>query len=275
MDLVRAVITDLYTFAMQKFVGTRPLQLAPYEDSTQDTAEMTSETNTFRSTADIISTGTATGTNTVMYTGGMETPIFQNPTMEFDGVIALLPYAAMLIVLENRGRWAKVAHNGLVGWILREELVDRAAHVYPYFVIGERNGTDDPNTIRLRAAISDEYSGGVVHAPLQQVEYVHYRLLRKGITIPWDDTRPRTPGTWQTLLKGRPGVHISVHPKTGAIMEFVHPDGSGHLAYVEAVFPDETISISEADHPEDGIYNERVLTREEWRELSPVFIEVM
>jgi surface antigen len=65
-----------------------------------------------------------------------------------------------------------------------------------------------------------------------------------------------------------------VRPKTGSILEYVLPDGRGHVAFVEAVFPDETINISETDYPEGGGYNERVMTQEEWRELKPVFIQI-
>ena len=44
------------------------------------------------------------------------------------------------------------------------------------------------------------------------------------------------------------------------------------MAYVEAVFPDGTIQVSESDWPEDGIYSERTIVQEEWQKLSPTFI---
>jgi surface antigen len=47
----------------------------------------------------------------------------------------------------------------------------------------------------------------------------------------------------------------------------------GYLAYVEAVFPDDVITISEANFPDAGIYNERSLTKEEWKDLRPIFIQ--
>jgi surface antigen len=46
----------------------------------------------------------------------------------------------------------------------------------------------------------------------------------------------------------------------------------GHVAFVEAVFPDASLQISEANWPDRGIYNERVMVREEWKKLSPTFI---
>lgn len=52
-------------------------------------------------------------------------------------------------------------------------------------------------------------------------------------------------------------------------------DEVGHVAYVEAVFPDDTITISEVNFPDSGIYNERSLLKEEWKSLKPVFIQIV
>ena len=98
--------------------------------------------------------------------------------------------------------------------------------------------------------------------------------MRRGIRIAWPEVRPRTPGSWHTILRGLPGVHVGVLPKQGMIIEYTEENDIGHLAYVEAVFPDGTITISEANHPHGGIYNERSLSRETWRSLQPLFIEV-
>ncbi len=160
------------------------------------------------------------------------------------------------------------------GWVLRDDLSDRAAYVYPEFIVGEENQTDDPNTQRLRAAILDEFCGTEAEVPLQAGEYVVYKLMRRGKKISWPSIRPRTPGRWHTFLKGTPGIHIGIAPKMGSVMECTLENDIGHLAYVEAVFPDERITISEAHYPDDGIYNERTLTKEEWQELNPIFIEV-
>ena len=213
--------------------------------------------------------------NTLMYAGGTEIPLYMNPTKEFDSILETLSYGDMVMVLEQKGRWAKVVYGEKAGWVLREDLVDRAAHVYPKFIIGEENNAEDPNTIRIRAIIDDMFGGGKSEMPLQAGEYVMYRLFRKGLRINWPETRPRTPGTWHTILRGVGGIHIGVSPKTGSIMEYMAPEDVGHLVYVEAVFPDETINISETNYPEGGVYNERVLTREEWQKLRPVFIQVV
>ncbi len=64
---------------------------------------------------------------------------------------------------------------------------------------------------------------------------------------------------------------MNVLPKTHSIMEYTI-DEVGYLAFVEAVFPDRSIKISEVGFPEDGYYREAIMTQEEYRELKPVFI---
>lgn len=212
--------------------------------------------------------------HSVMYVGSARAPLFLNPTKEFDAVIRELSYGTMVMVLEEKGRFARISQNGSDGWTLRDDLIDRAAYVYPEFQIGEENGADEPNTLRTRAVIGDAFHGGEAEFPLQAGEYAYYKLVRKGLAITWPDVRPRTPGMWHTILKGVSGVSIGVIPKVGSIMEYTQPDETGHLAYVEAVFPDESIVLSEANYPDRGIYNERTLVKEEWTMLNPLFLQI-
>jgi hypothetical protein len=212
--------------------------------------------------------------NTVMYANRTGLPVFKNPTGEFDTVVGRLSFGMLVMVLGEKGKFVRISSNGIEGWARREDLVDRAAHVYPEFIIGKENNSNDENTTRVRAILGDEFGGSDIEYPLQAGEYVLYRLYRKGLRIIWPVSRPRTPGMWHELLRGMPGTHMGVAPKTGTIMEYMLHDELGHVAYVEAVFPNETISISEVNFPHSGIYNERVLTREEWRELRPIFIQV-
>jgi hypothetical protein len=211
---------------------------------------------------------------TVAYIASAETPLFATPTKEFDTVITRLGYGTMVMVLAEKGRFSNIAQDGMAGWVLREDLVDRAAHVFPDFVIGKENVADDPNTLRVRACIKDAFHGGETEVVLQSGEYALYKLMRKGLTINWPPTRPRTPGRWRYILRGVPGIYIGVTPKTGSVMECTLEHDMGHLAYVEAVFPDDRITISEANNPDNGMYNERTLTKEEWTALNPVFMQV-
>jgi len=295
MSLIFDVFEDLYTFARDSMSGilsnlhggkasspallnaapSRSQLPAAHETEEEEEDVLEDLPLTFKSTAEILSTTSVMSPkNTVMYTGSERVPIMRRPTMEFDGGVAYIPYGAMVMVLESRGRWSRVAYRDAQGWVLRDELVDRSAHVYPDFTIGEPNRADDPNTLRVRACIDDEFGAGRAELPLQSSEYVLYRLYKKGITVIWPDVRPRTEGMWHEILKGKEGIQIGIRACSGCIMEYVYEDGIGHLAYVEAVFPDETISISEANYPSDGVYNERVVTKEEWRELKPVFMDI-
>lgn len=233
---------------------------------------------TFKKIESILKTDTYVHTdmarNTIMYAGNVSVPVYKNPTMEFDAQIGVIPYGEMVMMLEPQGRFLKVIWNTLEGWVLKDDLVDRAIRVYPEFTVGKENGVDDSNTVHVRAIIKDEFGVSRSEFSLQAGEYVLYRLWKKGIRIEWPKTRPRVPGLWHTILKGVPRVHVGVTPKVGSVMEYMLNNDVGHLAYVEAVFPDNTITISEANFPDSGMYNERELTTEEWKELKPVFITV-
>jgi hypothetical protein len=217
----------------------------------------------------------ARGKNTIMYAMARKTPLYDGPTIAFDSERATIPYGALVLVVEPEGRFYRVIWNTHEGWVLKEHLADRASLVYPNFIPGEENSVDHPNTARVRALLDDEF--GLAHSefPLQAGEYVLYKLWRRGLTIPWPKGDvPRTPGMWHTLLRGGEGIHMSVAPRAGSLMEYTEAQGIGHVAYVEAVFPDGMIAISEANHPHAGIYSERTLAKDVWQALRPVFIEV-
>lgn len=212
--------------------------------------------------------------NTIMYADSIHVPVYKNPTIEFDAQIGEIPYGEMIIVLEPKGRFYRIVWNTLEGWVLRDDIADRAIRVFPEFTIGEENSVDHPNTAHVRAIIDDAFGLGRSEFPLQAGEYILYRLWKKRIQIVWSSVRPRVPGAWHKILKGTPNVRIGVTPKIGAVMEYMMTSEMGHLAFVEAIFPDDTITISEANFPDLGIYNERVLTKEEWKELHPVFLTI-
>lgn len=214
--------------------------------------------------------------NTLMYARDIDIPIYRNPTVEFDAQIGTIPYGEMVMVLEPKGRFFRIVWSTFEGWVRKEDLADRAAHVYPEFVVGEENSVDHPNTARVRAILRDTFNAKHTELPLQAGEYVLYKLWKKGKRIEWPRSRdPRVPGLWHTILRGVPRIHVGVMPKIGAVMEYMMTDDIGHLAYVEAVFPDDEISISEVNYPDSGKYSERTLTREEWRELRPTFVSVL
>lgn len=287
MQLLYAVIDELYTFAKEAFLGIFLNQknendIKKIIENKSDSEKEREKKSTFRSTKDILrnrNTDSFTPINSgekniLMYSGGVDVPVCSDPTFSFDSVIYLLNYGDMVMVLEQKGRWSKIVINEKEGWVLRENLADRAAYVYPDFVIGEKNSTDEPNTIRLRAMIGDEFACGFLKSSLRSEEYILYKLTRKNIKFIWPDIRPRLAGNWHNVLRGKDGVYISIQPKEHTVIEYLTKDGQGALAYVEAVFPDSTIKLSEVFTNEEGRYHESLLTQEEWKELSPLFIDI-
>lgn len=254
-----------------------------YESDLEEDREEQEVVTTFKTVSEILSTKPIaraseaqdeSARSMIMYAGDIDIPLYANPTIEFDTQIVTIPYGEMLMVLDAKGRFYKVSWNEALGWVLKDDVVDRSAHTYPEFVIGGENVAHDPNTVHIRAMLGDMFAAARAELPLQAGEYVTYKLLKKNIRIAWPEVRPRTPGRWHQILRGVPNVHIGVMPKAGSIIEYVQEDDVGHVAYVESVLPDDTIALSEANYPDSGKYNERTLTKEEWKELRPVFIEV-
>lgn len=287
IDQLYAQIISLSVRLVRAYTEAYKKQRVTSSEDDQDLSEVhegdsvRAETNTFRKVQEILHEGTMTNAesiihthNTIMYAGTVSVPLFKNPTIEFDTQIGTIPYGDLVMMREPQGRFYRALWNGIEGWVLKDDLVDRAVRVHPQFQIGEENSVDHPNTVHVRAIIQDTFGLSRSEFPLQAGEYVLYRLWKKGIRIAWPEIRPRVPGLWHSILKGVPGVHIGITPKAGAIMEYMLDGDVGHLAFVEAVFPNETIALSEANFPDSGTYNERELPREDWKELRPVFISV-
>lgn len=205
------------------------------------------------------------------YIGESDCCLYTHPTVIFDGAQKRLLYGDRVAVHRYEGRFASVTAGADSGWVLKDVLFREVDDVLPRLVVGAIYDCDHRETMKLRKAIGDEFLGAAVHAPLTSVEYVTYRLMRAGKRFPWGTIRPRTPGSWQRLLKGAAGVHSGVSPKTGSVMEY-HGSEADVLAYVDAVAPDETIRISMISDDDNARYLEQELTKDSWRELRPVFI---
>ena len=201
-------------------------------------------------------------------------PRYTAPQQEFDGIVERVPYGVAVTVVGYRGRYASVLRGGHTGWILKDDLAPDKSTVWPQFVVRHEYLASEPDTIKLRAIIEDVFGAGESDLPLQAGEYIMFRLLSEHRTIVWPQTRPRVPGMWQSILRGVPGIHSTIMPKTDSIMEWSTEYGEGRLAYVEAVSPDNTISLTLVGLHEAGQYETLTLTESEWRELRPVFIEV-
>lgn len=279
MPLMIAVIEDLFTFAVKALFGTKNASsgvifMAPRKErmaieSPKSVSEKPLPPAHLEGVFEPVLT--TPQKNTVVYCAAGGAPLRSSGKTGVDNVIEHVPYGSMLVALHTNDGWVRVFHKGTEGYMELTDLADRAAYVYPKFTIGEENNAHDPNTERLRAMIEDEFSYGEGEFPLQAEEYVAYKLRRHGFVLAWSHVRPRTPGTWSTITEHMSDTEVSNEPRPRSVMEW--KDGErGHVAFVEAVFPDKTVQLSEANWPEDGIYNERVVVKEEWQKLNPSFI---
>ena len=131
------------------------------------------------------------------------------------------------------------------------------------------NLANDQNTIKLRKIIKDEFGGGAHGWDLQCTEYVHYKAQQVGIAIQWPSDRPRHGGKWAAIFERNKLYKVLDTPKAGCAMSFtggLRDLNIGHVAFVEEVFKDESIKISEANWPPPGKYFERVLSKAEWKD---------
>jgi hypothetical protein len=194
------------------------------------------------------------------------------PYLAFDSVLAHLPYGTAVSVVRRVGRYAEVVYDGSTGFLELDALTADPAEVFPEFRSDEAYLADDPETVMLRRYIADAFSAAPLALPLQPGELVTYRLALAGRALPWGSARPRLPGQWQSLLRGQRGVSIGVTARTGSVMEYRDEEGTGYLAYVEAVTPEETLTTVAASADETGVYTKSTIPRAIWREWRPVFI---
>lgn len=276
MQVLLAVIDDLWQFAYSAVFGMRHVLRNDLERERQATLPLVVPESTARLPL-IIPTTTNHHTDfrsgEQYFIGESAVYLYSDPVIAFDTAQQKLSYGQVVFVKKLGGRWAEVVVDKQSGWLLKDVLRERREDIHPQFVTGESYDAHHLETIKLRACIEDEFSGAEAGLPLLPAEYVTYKLSVQKRHIEWDHTGPRLPGTWQKRLRGFLGIHMSISPSTHTVMEYI-VDDIGHLAFVEAVFPDRSIKLSEVGEQEDGVYSERTLSPEEYRELAPVFIEI-
>ncbi|MCA9366240.1 hypothetical protein KC722_01535 [Candidatus Kaiserbacteria bacterium] len=211
----------------------------------------------------------------IQYVVSEKSYVYEQPTQTFDGAVSVLTAGQQVEVLVSSGRWAQIQTPQILGWTLRDELGQAKNFEEFNFLVGEYYGPEHSVTEQVRSYISDTFAATPLAMPLQAVEYVYARLLQSGRAIVWPEVRPRLAGRWQTILAGQPHIHISIAPTVGSVMEWTDEEDIGHLAYVENTFADQSLIISEIGLYEAGRYSERTLPYREWRELRPIFIEVL
>jgi hypothetical protein len=199
---------------------------------------------------------------------------FARPVHTLDGVKATFSYGVEVLTGPVEGRFVYISGYGHEGWVLKDSLTPHRTDIYPELQSGRVYEYDDPATVAIRRVLKDPLAAAELIAPLQPAEYIFLYWQLAGVNIDWPDIRPRTPGLWRQLLKGRSGVHVGIEPKTHAIMEWVTDSGEGFLAVVDAVQPDETLVVSHVGVDSPGQFTKQKMLATEWRELRPVFIAV-
>lgn len=289
MSVLMAVLKDLYLFAFKYWFGF----IGSAKDKNTNTKEINKETQEVKADAILqippqaeqplllsdtkggeVKVDTETSDGEKVYVNKVSANLYILPTRTFDGVLLKLTYKQVLQVINRQGQWYCVLCGQIKGWIHNDDITDSLAALEPRFVAGEIYDADHKNSVTVRILIDDQFSATDLDLPLQDVEYVTYRLSQKNRHITWPKDRPRIAGTWQRLLKGSTGLHLSIEPKNDTVMEYINEDNTGHVAYVDSVFPDGTISLSEVGYPTEAMYTKRTLGKDEWKELRPVFIEV-
>jgi hypothetical protein len=202
-------------------------------------------------------------------------PRRQTPRLDFDGTIEQLPYGGAVTVTGYQGRYANVFCSGQTGFVEKEAITPEKLAVWPQFSPSMVYLAESLETKKTRWVIDDMFLGGRLLLPLQAGEYIAVRLSEDHRQITWPFTRPRTPGIWQSILRGVPGIHASISPKTASVMEWLNNSGEGALAYVESVSPDLTLTLSAVGVATAGEYTTWTMPALAWRELRPVFIEVL
>lgn len=278
MQVLLAVIDDLWRFAFSSLFGYRTVTLLDKEREVQSSLPFLPPTN--QDLLDLPETPQISELEEVFrpgehyFVGELETYIYSDPVIAFDTAMRKVSYGQPVLVKKVGGRWAEISINNESGWLLKDVLREKREDVYPQFVEGAIYDESNRETVKLRSFINDEFGGARAGLVLSPAEFVSYCLALQHKFIQWPHDGPRVPGTWQRRLRGQTGIHIGIQPVTNSVMEYIIDD-IGYLAFVEAVFPDKSIKVNQVGIPEEGQYTERVMTREEYRELAPVFIEVV
>ena len=274
MQVLLAVLDDLFQFAHSALFGVAPVSVdtttppvLTLTESVRTSPPKKSAESHFHSIGEVLH---MQGQYFVCVPRAL---VYVDPVISFDSSFDELTYGEIVHVVKFKGRWAQIAKGDTIGWIDKDSLAEKAVDVFPKFSKNEVYAWDHHETIKLRHCIDDMFCCGKAGLPLHCAEYVQYTLMRKKRLIAWPPKRPRIPGTWQRTLSGVAGIHISVTPKTESVIECIIDD-IGYLGFVDAVFPDASIKVSAVGMPKEGSYTEEILTKVQWREFHPVFIEI-
>lgn len=201
---------------------------------------------------------------------------FRKPSDVSDGIESMVKGQEVIFV---DGPWFRVVKDGKTGWVHADYISETSINSTSstlrtlQFVIGSPNLFGDIITAEVRKVINDEFGGDRDKDYLNCTEYAQYRLKTKlGIDLNWPVKSGRHGGKWWKIFKDAGLYEILTEPQTNCVMCFTDGVSSdpeknevGHVAFVENVLPDGSVSISEANWPGQGRYNERVISKEKWQ----------
>jgi hypothetical protein len=147
------------------------------------------------------------------------------------------------------------------------KVLEEKPNLLPQFVQGDTNLADGENTKLVRKYINYEFGLNFEADCLQCVEYVQYRVKQKlGIWIDWPIKSGRDAKYWPVILGSR--YKVSEVPIINSVASFDAPSLGvhGHVVFVENIFPNGEIEISEVNLPRDGIYNIKRMLPSMWRD---------
>lgn len=128
----------------------------------------------------------------------------------------------------------------------------------------------DSETARIRLLLTEAYSDIDVVRSLQPSEYVAFVLREHDVQVP-SDAKHWLAGYWHQKLKGTSGVHVSVVPTTGSVMEYFDENQDGVIGFVISVDDEESITFGSVGLYHAGVYEEHHIPKTVWHELRPVF----
>lgn len=186
-----------------------------------------------------------------------------------------------LIVMDEP--WIRVMKDGQQGWVRADYISEitpitiQSSSSVVNLIVGQSNSVSTNNTRKIREVIKDVLNGAKNGYDLQCTEYVSYRLKTKlDIDINWPVQSGRNGGVWWKIFQDAKLYKVLSEPKANCAMCFTSGISSdsatnaiGHVAFVEEVFADGSVKISEANWPPkgqkpQGQYNERIISKDKW-----------
>lgn len=196
-------------------------------------------------------------------------------------IIDKLSNGKEVVRLSESGKWYEIEYKSEdnktnKGWVYSDFLVSKNNNLslninFPDFKVGIPNFFNDSNTKKVREIINDEFGGDKNKWDLQCTEYVCYKIRNIGIIIKWPVQSGRHGGKWADIFLQFNLYKILENPISECAMCFTaglentSAKDTGHVAFVEKIFDDGSISISEANWPGSGKYNERKLPKSLWQ----------